>query len=296
MSRQLAELDRVDAFAMPPGHLGGHAAVRGVAGSRRTRSTSQRGLALGLTGLLVGGGALFSDDWWEMAGPVITGQPPEVRPVSEVPVGVAPTRASASTDYAFMATRPGFSSEPVTFDPCKVIHLVVNTADAPPGADRLLREAVAQVSAASGLVFTIDGTTTEPPSKNRPSRDPGRYGSGYSPALVAWTNPSVVPELEGNIAGIGGPTPDTRALSTNRHWVSGIVYLDGPSMSLLLRHSSRGWALGRAIVMHELAHLVGLTHVEARTELMNAKNDAGMVRFGPGDLEGLRLLGSGDCD
>ena len=77
--------------------------------------------------------------------------------------------------------------------------------------------------------------------------------------------------------------------------MTGIAYLDGPSMQRLLGRSSRGWAQGRAIVMHELAHVVGLTHVPARDELMNAKNDSGMLGFGPGDLEGLRRLGSGPC-
>lgn len=260
-----------------------------------TLGPAQRGLAWAVTAVLVGGGVLFYDDWWEMAGPIITGRPPEVRPVSTLPVGVPPTQASHSTDYAFMATRPGFSDEPVTFDPCKVIHIVVNTADAPTGADALLREALSRVSAASGLVFTIDGTTTEPPSRNRRSRDVARYGTGPSPVLVAWTNPSVVPELAGNIAGIGGPIPDQHAISTSPRWVSGIAFLDGPSMSRLLQRSSRGWSQGRAIVMHELAHVVGLTHVASRHELMNAKNDSGMLGFGPGDLEGLRLLGSGSC-
>jgi hypothetical protein len=46
--------------------------------------------------------------------------------------------------------------------------------------------------------------------------------------------------------------------------------------------------------MHEVAHLVGLTHVQARTELMYSKNN-GQLTFGPGDLEGLRQLGGGPC-
>ena len=104
-----------------------------------------------------------------------------------------------------------------------------------------------------------------------------------------------MPELKGNIAGIGGPVPGTPSISSSQRWVSGIVYLDGPAMSSILRRSSRGWAQARAIVQHELAHLVGLTHVESRAELMHAKNDSGMLDFGPGDREGLRRLGSGAC-
>jgi hypothetical protein len=286
MRRKLAELDRLDTLgqslvAQPP--------------PRRRASGPQRALSLGVAAALVGAGAFVYDDWWAMAGPLITGRPPEVRTVSTTPLGVPPTQTSTSTDYAFMATRPGFGDEPVTFSPCKVIHVVVNSAQAPPGADGLLREALTRVSAASGLVFTVEGETTEPPTKDRGARDVARYGDRWSPVLVAWTDPSVVPELKGNIAGIGGPVPGTRSISSSQRWVSGIVYLDGPAMSSIVRRPYKGWAQARAIVQHELAHLVGLTHVESRAELMNAKNDSGMLDFGPGDLEGLRRLGSGTC-
>ena len=181
-----------------------------------------------------------------------------------------------------MATRPGFSDEPVTFSPCKVIHVVVNSAQAPPGADRLLREALARVTAASGLVFTVEGKTTEPPTKGRGPRDEARYGDRWSPVLVAWTDPSLVPELKGNIAGIGGPVPGTPSISSSQRWVSGIVYLDGPAMSSILRRSSRGWAQARAIVQHELAHLVGLTHVESRAELDARQERLRDARLRPG--------------
>ena len=286
MRRKLAELDRLDTL--------GHPLIAQPA-PRRRASGPQRALSLGVTAALVGAGAFVYDDWWAMAGPLITGRPPEVRNVSTTPLGVPPTQTSTSTDYAFMATRPGFSDEPVTFSPCTVIHVVVNSAEAPPGADGLLREALTRVSAASGLVFTVEGETTEPPTKDRGPRDVARYGDRWSPVLVAWTDPSVVPELKGNIAGIGGPVPGTRSISSSQRWVSGIVYLDGPAMSSIVRRPYKGWAQARAIVQHELAHLVGLTHVQSRAELMNAKNDSGMLDFGPGDLEGLRRLGSGTC-
>jgi hypothetical protein len=46
--------------------------------------------------------------------------------------------------------------------------------------------------------------------------------------------------------------------------------------------------------MHELAHLVGLTHVADSGQLMYADNN-GQTGFGAGDLEGLRRLGGGPC-
>lgn len=46
--------------------------------------------------------------------------------------------------------------------------------------------------------------------------------------------------------------------------------------------------------MHELAHLVGRTHVQDTNELM-AEENSGRSSFGPGDMEGLRQLGGGPC-
>jgi hypothetical protein len=50
----------------------------------------------------------------------------------------------------------------------------------------------------------------------------------------------------------------------------------------------------RAIVMHELGHVVGLAHVDDRGELMYA-DSVGQKTFGPGDLTGLGALGRGRC-
>jgi hypothetical protein len=79
-----------------------------------------------------------------------------------------------------------------------------------------------------------------------------------------------------------------------RRYVSGVVYLDGPDLAGVLRRRT-GWAQTRAIVMHELGHMVGLAHVDSDAELMDGDNDSGITDFGPGDREGLRQLGSGPC-
>ena len=49
-----------------------------------------------------------------------------------------------------------------------------------------------------------------------------------------------------------------------------------------------------AIVLHEIAHIVGLDHVNEPTELMAARN-SGQVELGPGDREDLARLGSLPC-
>lgn len=46
--------------------------------------------------------------------------------------------------------------------------------------------------------------------------------------------------------------------------------------------------------MHELAHVLGLDHVDDPTQLMHEEN-TGQFDFGDGDLAGLALLGTGAC-
>ena len=56
---------------------------------------------------------------------------------------------------------------------------VVRPDNAPPGADQLVEQAVAKVSAASGLRFVYDGFTSETPTEERESYQPDRYGKRW---------------------------------------------------------------------------------------------------------------------
>lgn len=211
-----------------------------------------------------------------------------------------PPEAQGDGTYAFLATHPGEPDEPVTYDPCQPLHVVMNTEDAPTGLDteRLLDEALARLSAATGLSFVVDGPTSETATSDRGVRDP-QYDGEWSPILVAWTTPEQISELQGPVAGIGGSAgvAQTRFGVTERtRYVSGYAYLDGPAFDRILNRTGDplAWERARAIVMHELAHVVGLGHVESPTELM-ARENSGLTSFGPGDLAGLRELGQGEC-
>ncbi|WP_162308278.1 matrixin family metalloprotease [Segeticoccus rhizosphaerae] len=207
------------------------------------------------------------------------------------PLGTPPPAPAGEGGYRFMAHLPGRPDVPVAYDPCRPIHVVVSNASAPAGADRLLREATREVSHATGLVFVIDGPTDELPSKERPEQD-RRYGDRWSPVLVAWTTPAQDPRLRGRVAGIGGSTRQKGRTSQPRY-VTGIVSLDGPAIRRILARPD-GHQQARAIVMHELGHLVGLAHVPDAHQLMYPENN-GRVAFGDGDLRGLHELGLGKC-
>ncbi len=48
------------------------------------------------------------------------------------------------------------------------------------------------------------------------------------------------------------------------------------------------------MVLHELGHVLGLAHVDDRHEVMYEKG-VRISDYGPGDLKGLKILGSGPC-
>lgn len=76
--------------------------------------------------------------------------------------------------------------------------------------------------------------------------------------------------------------------------MTGGVTLDGPQLQTVLGERG-GKAEVRAVIEHELGHLVGLDHVADPTQLMNPDRVRGQVPFGAGDLTGLALLGRGNC-
>lgn len=210
-------------------------------------------------------------------------------------VGRGPATAAAgdSGSYRFVAHQDGRPDTPVTYNPCRHIHVVVNAQLSPPGGDRIIDTALGEVSRDTGLTFVRDGRTHEMPRRDRPTRDLARYGAGRSPVLIAWVTPEQVPELAGNVAGVGGSVAGRDSVTGRLTYVTGSVSLDAPTLDEILQRPG-GDLEATAIVMHELGHVVGLDHVDAPNELMYRDN-LGQTEFGPGDLSGLARLGTGPC-
>jgi hypothetical protein len=210
-------------------------------------------------------------------------------------VGLGPHRladavvAPATGRYAFVAHQQGDPSEPVAWDPCRPIHYVINPAGGPPGAVGLVEQAVARVEQVSGLVFQYGGETGERPHWDSPVLP---IIGARKPVLVSWAGQGEVPQLSGEVAGIGGSVPVGTGDGRLRYATGGIT-LDTDSFAALAARPD-GQREERAIVLHELGHVLGLAHVADPAELMNADN-LGQLEFGPGDLAGLAKLGSGRC-
>ena len=210
---------------------------------------------------------------------------------ADQPIGVPPS-AVADDAYRFIEMQDDGNS-PIAYDPCRPIHYVIRESGTPPNGTQLIASAVASVSTATGLQFVYDGTTTEAPASQRPPYQPERYGDRWAPVLFSWVTPEESPDVAGNVAGMAGSVHMSVAGSPHVY-VTGSVELDAPQLSEHL-YSGGGALLARAVIQHELGHLVGLDHVDDAGQLMYPETREGVTGFGAGDLAGLAALGSGPC-
>jgi hypothetical protein len=218
--------------------------------------------------------------------------PTPKRAASKIPLGTPPNVSANGEPYAFIGTQEG-SAAPVAYDPCRPINVVINEAQGPANGTRLINAALAEMSAATGLQFIVEGTTDEPATQDRNPYQPDRYGDRWAPVLIAWSNPTESPRLKGDILGFGG----SASVTSERHpsvYVSGAVVLDAPDVFEFLDHK-KGEKWVHALLLHELAHVVGLDHVEDDSQIMNPRASEDVVALQAGDRAGLAELGRGAC-
>jgi hypothetical protein len=194
--------------------------------------------------------------------------------VPDVPTGVG--------EFKFSMTQPGSDDDPVGYNPCKPIQLIVNPQGAPDHWQELVDTAIEHTEGATGLKFDDLGETDD--------RDFTR-GRGFGvrrPVLVAFADEDEFPDLAGDVAGVGGSSA-MQISPDHREYVTGIVVLDTDVFT-----DDGDQTEQQAIVDHEFGHVVGLDHVHDPRELMNEDN-VGLTTYGPGDREGLARLGAIDC-
>ena len=209
----------------------------------------------------------------------------------------APVAAGGGDVHAasYTFSRTNADGSPVRFNPCDPIHVVLNLAEAPPDALSTLTTAINAVAAATGLMFVIDGNTTEVPQSSRPAVQ-ARYGSGWVPVLIAWSRHGESDLLPGGSAlGQGQATWFGTSIGTDA-FVTGQLVIDADATARLAHGFGAGQTMGE-LLLHELAHLVGLGHTQDITQVMYPLLEPlPAAAFGSGDLAGLRLLGAaGGC-
>jgi hypothetical protein len=187
--------------------------------------------------------------------------------------------------YAFTMTQPG-SHQPVGWDPCSTIPYVVNPDGAPDDWQDLVADGTHDLEQATGLRFRDGGTTGDRDFRDRT----GLFGKP-EPVLIGWATETEMPDLAGDVAGLGGSAA-IESRPGHLTYVTGMVALDRDYFAQLDEAGDRTEM--RAILDHELGHVVGLAHVHDRGELMYDDN-VGRTTFGPGDLQGLARVGAVDC-
>jgi hypothetical protein len=195
----------------------------------------------------------------------------------------------AGPRYAFIDTTP--TGEPVRWNPCEPIHYVVNDALARyPEAVADTVEAAQRITDATGIAFVYDGETSEEAEPGRSPYQPGRYGDGWAPVLIAWTDPddSAIQFRRGDDVALGVASPFPRSNGVLNVFVSGWIALnaDYPGPGGFDTPSAVGLT-----IQHELGHVVGLGHTNVFGEVMQG-GGGGALNWGPGDLAGLRELGT----
>jgi hypothetical protein len=206
----------------------------------------------------------------------------------------APVPPAGEGKFEVLQHQPGQPKTPIAFDPCRPIHYVVNLGGAPSDGLTLVQGAIRTVAAATGLKFIDDGNSTETPSKDRSVYQPKRYDAArWAPVLIAWSDETKYPSLAGYIAGVGASQAAGRGGGTNQYvYVTGEVVLDEAQLSETAA-PDRGEV--RAIILHELGHLIGLDHTDDRRQIMFSEAQFDVHEYGAGDLRGLALLGAQAC-
>lgn len=177
---------------------------------------------------------------------------------------------------------------PARWDPCTPLSYVVQAGWIPDAGRRDLAEALRRISQASGLQFVAEGDTDELPSRDRAAYQPERYGKRWAPLLIGWVPAgSTDLGLGGGVQGVSVSValPGRAA----PHLVSGQVALDASN------RVASGFGPGTTdgeVLLHELAHAVGLGHVLDATQVMYPQTTSSESQFGAGDRAGLAALGA----
>lgn len=168
------------------------------------------------------------------------------------------------------------------WDPCTVVEYRTNLHRAPKGSIAQVRRAFDIVHAATGLEFRHAGSTKKVPF----SRAPDKRQFLPSGLVVAWSTPQVVPALAGSTTAFGGAT--YRTTDGTAQYVYGGVAIDATSKG----HSPKG-AATLTLLLHEIAHALGLTHVSAKSQTMyDDVLPSHQGRYEAGDLAGLQAIGA----
>lgn len=216
--------------------------------------------------------------------------------------------ASATTSYSVThAIDPHTGrSVVVRWSPCQISSTGVRTTHYisyrinPAGASsriKLVQQALARLTTASGLHFHYLGTTTyvphyavlHYPTGNRYIFDAAQERRAtHAELVIAWAYKSQSNLLTGSDDGVGTVSWSGSATSQLRIVQAAIVMRRGVS----LRSGFQAGGSVGTLLQHELGHASGLNHVSSRSQLMYpVLSYYSPSNYGSGDVTGLHVVG-----
>lgn len=224
---------------------------------------------------------------WLFSGPArvvvkALGAVPEAA-ATQVDATITPTWVPGGSAASWV---PVYEGRRVRVNPCETIEYRANFSQAPAFAREALTDAIASVSAASGVSFVNLGDST---GIGKP--EPGYTGiPADTDLLISWVYDSQTvasqPVTNGGVA-----IHDTIANGTDAYGPVTVAKKSAVNMNAAYH---RGWnrTLMTHVYRHEIGHILGLGHPAAQDQVMGA-GEALSTNFawGAGDLAGFKTLG-----
>ncbi len=203
--------------------------------------------------------------------PPVTSAPPTPPPPPTTPPSPQPFEPPTTGPHDFLFTYAGGFAR---WNPCAPVRYVVNGERALGGQRAVLDSVIAEVETSTGLDLEFVGETSG--------------GLDLRPvagadAVIVFSDEATSPQfLAGDTIGFGGGSFRQSSLAT---WISqGFV---------IVENSVDDAAMMRSLLLHELGHMVGLSHVDDRNQVMYpALFSTSPQHYADGDREGLWYLGA----
>lgn len=269
---------------------GGPATGRSPAGLTSVVVLVCAAVCAALVGALVGAGGAVAP----VSVRVASGEHGESLAVTAGPLRRLPEPVASGRSYAVATTKLA-NGRPIAlrWNPCQEITYQVNVSAVPrahrQAVSREIRVAVLRLAAATGLRFRYRGDTVAVPRTTT-------VDAQRAELVIAVTIPSRTDfPIGSGMLGYGGyrfwqwSTP--AAPAGNAAIARGWVVLDRAGVMRLKPGFGAGTTRGN-VMLHELAHSVGLEHVaDPRQLLYRTLTPRAPAGYGPGDRAGLRQVG-----
>lgn len=202
---------------------------------------------------------------------------------------IAPATPQGSPDdwSSLSGTNPDGSV--VRWNPCQPIRWVFNpngTEAVYPDALADVTEALARVSAGTGLTFTYAGLTTTVPYADNTARP-----TAEADLFIGFASSAQVSGFTEAVVGLGGPLGYTQALDGTL-WIEQGAAMMRTDTGLGTGFTDGGEPTYGQTMVHEVLHAVGLGHAQGDEQIMSAYLGRTNHRFGAGDLTGMAVHGA----